>query len=154
MIPTNTIVRATLSSFSALTNKYRLLFNRRVTCYLFQVVEGGLSSSSMTLVTNFYSNGSSLSQDDLPYRYHEDNLTQSNTNLRYLSRPQQSWPLWTNVNLQWRASILFFKITSSSKDLFTSIETTLMRVNLHLVPLWSVMNHPKERLWGSTVGET
>ena len=25
MIPTNTIVRATLSSFSALTNKYRLL---------------------------------------------------------------------------------------------------------------------------------
>jgi hypothetical protein len=83
------------------------------------------------LETKFCSDDPSLSHMDLPLRDQVGHQPPSDTKLRYLSEVNEVWPLRSNVDLQGRASVIFLRLIDGVKDLYTTLLTTFMRVDLH-----------------------
>jgi hypothetical protein len=145
-----------------MSNSIKVLFNlthffdKGVTTYLVEVIQGGRGSSSMTLETNFCSDDPSLNQEYPPPRGQVDHQASSDTNLRYLSEVNEPCPLRPKVDLQVRASFLVLSLSGGATDLSRYLKATFTRVNLHLVRCHTPFDQPwtlrrlgqQGQLWG------
>jgi hypothetical protein len=129
------------------------LNRQRVTSYLLEAVQGGPRTSNLTLESSNYPK---LCHNDLPMWDQVDHQPPTHTNLRYLSKVNEAWPLRPKVDLQVRASFLFLSLSGGATDLSRYLKATFTRVDLHLVRGHTPFDQPwtlrrlsqQGQLWG------